>query len=756
MPISAFVSERKGKQEHLPEDLPPFGDPAAGASALDDDELDRICFRNLLAGAPETAYFKDLGSRFVRVSRGQAHSFRADSIEEVIGTTDFDHFDAAHAQPAFEAEQEIIRTGKPIIELEEEEVFPDGRPSNWVVTTKQPLLDDDGRIIGTFGLSRSITERKRLTAALEERTVELARVERELRRLLETSPDPIVRFDPALRYSFANPAAEELLGLRPDAMLGHTNRELGLVGESFAKWEAALRRVLSSELPVDLELSLGRSAPRYLHVGITPEFDDAGELAGVFVMGRDITARKLAEDELAERAVHDPLTGLANRVLLADRIQHALARLRRYPSQLAVLFFDLDRFKVINDSLGHAAGDALLVEVGRRLTALARGSDTVARFGGDEFVMLCERIRRNDDAAIIARRIGEALEEPFVHEGHPIHITASIGITTTDDATTSPAALLRDADAAMYQAKQSGHGNGSYHFFDASVRERAVARLAVEGELRSSIEEGDFRLVYQPLVTLGEEGSDRVVGFEALLRWQHPVRGLLSPADFMDVAEDTNLIVPIGKWVLDEACRQLAEWNAGRAPDDLLTMCVNVSGRQLSRADLVADVCDVLERHGLESHQLTLEITETALLEEASTSDGILWRLAGLGVRIALDDFGTGYSSLGHLRQFPVNVLKIDRAFVEGLDTARGEGAIVGAVTAMAHALGMTTVGEGIETRGEMEALRGLGCDVGQGYLIAHPLPPAEIASRHLVEPTGATIVGALSVPAPRGVAAET
>jgi diguanylate cyclase (GGDEF)-like protein/PAS domain S-box-containing protein len=736
-------------------DIPPFGDPAAGASALPDDELDRICFRNLIDGAPETAYFKDLGSRFVRVSQGHVELFRASCAADVIGTTDFDHFDASHAQPAFEAEQEIIRTGKPIIELEEEETYADGRPSTWVVTTKQPLRDGNGRIIGTFGLSRSITERKRLTAALQLRTVELARVERQLRRLLEKTPDPIVRFDRTLRYTYANPAAQELLGLDADVLLGSTNRELGPVTATIEEWEEALRLVISTEQPADLELNFGGPEPRHMHVGITPEYDDAGALAGVFVIGRDITARKIAEDALAERAVHDPLTGLANRVLLADRIQHALERLRRYPGQLAVLFFDLDRFKVINDSLGHSAGDALLAEVGRRLTEMARGSDTVARFGGDEFVMLCERIRRNEDAAIIARRIAEALAEPFVYEGQPIHVSASIGITTTADPTTSPTALLRDADAAMYLAKQSGHGSGSYHFFDASVRARAVARLAIEGELRRSIGDQDFRLVYQPLVTLDEEGGDRVVGFEALLRWQHPVRGLLAPAEFMDVAEDTNLIVPIGAWVLAEACRQLAEWNQGRGPDELLTMSVNVSGRQLSRPNLMTDVCDALEQNGLDPRLLTLEITETALLEEATASDGILWRLAGIGVRIALDDFGTGYSSLGHLRQFPVNILKIDRAFVEGLDTTRGDGAIVGAVTAMAHALGMTTVGEGIETKGEMEALRGLGCDAGQGYLIAYPLPPDEIAARHLAGQPNSTHAGATSVPAPRGVAAE-
>ena len=715
----------------------PYGDPAAGASALNDDELDRICFQNLLAGEPEMIYFKDLGGRFVRVSQGHVELFNARSTADVIGKTDFDFFAADHARQAFADEQRIIRTGEALVEVEEEETWPD-RESSWVVTTKQPLRDGDGTIIGTFGLSRSITERKRLTLELEHRTNELTKVERELRRLLETSPDPILRYDVELRLVYANPAAQELLAgsAAGESVVGHTNSELGLSSAFLDEWDPALRRVIATGEPSDFEFASGEPLSTYLHVRVNPEFDEDGAASGVFVIARDLTERKRAEDALAERAVHDPLTGLANRVLLTDRIQQALVRLERTPGRLAVLFLDLDRFKVVNDSLGHTAGDALLVEVGRRLSAVARRSDTVARFGGDEFVMLCERISALEDAAVVAGRITQALAEPVMYEGQLIHVSGSIGIATTEDSNTNPAALLRDADAAMYLAKQRGHGDGSYHFFDAGVRERAVARLTVEGELRRAIENEEFVLVYQPLVTMDDVRD--LIGFEALIRWQHPDRGLLAPSEFMGVAEDTNLIIPIGRWVLSEACRQLAEWNAMRAGDNQLTMAVNVSARQLSHPSLLTVVADALRAHGVAPHLLTIEITETSLLEEATASGAVLAELAALGVQVALDDFGTGYSSLGHLRRFQVNILKIDRSFVDGLDTGHGDAAIVAAVTAMARALGMTTIGEGIETAGQFDALRALGCDDGQGYLVAHPMSPQEISDRRTLGPNTA------------------
>ncbi|HEY0871312.1 MAG TPA: EAL domain-containing protein, partial [Acidothermaceae bacterium] len=558
-----------------------------------------------------------------------------------------------------------------------------------------PIRDDRGQIVGTFGVSRDITESKRLSAELEHRTADLVRVEAELRRLLESSPDAMVRYDVDLRHVYLNPAATAFLARPSDEVLGKTDRELGLPIDFLDQWEPALRHVLATGASAQVEFHVETPTPLFMEARMVAECGEGGRVDGVFVIARDLTDRKRAEDALAAQAVQDPLTGVANRVLLVDRLQQALVRLERHPGRLAVMFLDVDRFKVINDSVGHGAGDALLVEIARRLELTARRSDTVARFGGDEFVVLCEQVAALEDAAVMAGRITRALAEPFAYANQIIHITASIGIAVTDDPLTPPASLIRDADAAMYQAKDRGRGNGSFQFFDAGVRERAVARMEIDGQLRHAIERAEFRLFYQPLVTLDDER--RLLGVEALIRWQHPDRGLLAPAEFMAVAEDTNLIIPIGRWVLDEACRQVAQWNATRGPDDALTVAVNVSARQLSHPDLAADVAAALTRHALPAHLLTIEVTESALLEDAVTSAAIMDELAALGVQLALDDFGTGYSSLGHLRRFPVNILKIDRSFVEGLDGGGGDVAIVGAVTAMAHAMGMTTVGEGIE-----------------------------------------------------------
>jgi diguanylate cyclase (GGDEF)-like protein/PAS domain S-box-containing protein len=652
------------------------------------------------------------------------HLFNAKTADDIIGKTDFDFFTVDHAQPAFEAEQQIIATGLPIVDLEERETWPD-REDTWVVTTKMPLRDHTGRIIGTFGMSRDITQRKRLAVELEAKTARLAGVEAELRRLLESSPDAMLRYDAQLRHVYANPVALALFGRSVEDVVGSTARELGLPRDFLDIWEPALRKVIQSGDGAIVEFGIGNPDRLFFEARMVVETGDDGDVVGVFVIVRDLTDRKRAEDALALQAVQDPLTGLANRILLVDRLEQALVRLERQPGRIAVLFLDLDRFKVVNDSLGHAAGDALLIDVAGRLRLAARRSDTVARFGGDEFVMLCERLSADEDAAVIAGRITRALSAPFTYDGKTIHLTGSLGIAVTDDSGTRSDALIRDADAAMYQAKERGHGNGSYQFFDAGVRERAVARMTMEGQLHEALERAEFRLIFQPLVTLDE--SRRLLGLEALIRWQHPERGLLAPDAFMAVAEDTNLIIPIGRWVLDEACRQLALWNARRDTANPLTMAVNVSARQLGHPSLPTDVAESIARHCIEPRLLTIELTETALLEEAVTSGATLATLSALGVRLALDDFGTGYSSLGHLRRYPVDILKIDRSFVDGLDGRDGDAAIVGAVTAMAHALGMVTVGEGIETKGQFEALRALGCDEGQGFLMARPMRPEQL-----------------------------
>ena len=714
---------------------------------LDAAELDRILLHNLLSASADMIYFKDRGSRFLRASDSAAAFTGASDPQDMIGKTVRDYFTPEHVSAAFEVERMIMQTGRAVNDTEEPHLRPHTAAEETLSTSKQPLRDFDGRIIGTFGISRDITSRKIAERELIARTAELDRVGKELKTLIDTSPDPMARFDRELRYTYANPAAQAISGTAEKELLGRTNRELGDPEEFAQEWEAALRHVLATGVGAEREFSVVIAGEyRFLHTRFVPEVVEGGEVVSILAVSRDLTERRRIEEALAEQAVRDPLTGLANRTLLVSRIRQAIGLAGAEGGRLAVLFLDLDRFKLVNDSLGHAAGDELLVAVAGRLREAVRRGDLVARFGGDEFVILCEDVEGRAEAASIADRVIRCLVRPFECAGKPIHVRSSIGIALAERRGASADELLRDADAAMYQVKASGGVAGGYRFFEPAAHERAVHRIDLEHDLRQALEHGEFSLVYQPVLDLA---AGRITGAEALIRWRHPERGLLQPSEFVEVAEETHLIIPIGRWVLDEACRQLAEWNArlpaGAAGDGddsgggrrigggtrgatggwngELTLAVNLSNRQLSHdADLVGEITKSIARHGIPPRQICLEVTETSVHEASRNARSALATLSASGIQIALDDYGTGYSSLGHLRDIPVNALKIDRVFIDGLDRHRGDDAIVVAVITLAHALGMHVVAEGVESGRQRDRLRELGCDFAQGHLFSRPL----------------------------------
>ena len=470
----------------------------------------------------------------------------------------------------------------------------------------------------------------------------------------------------------------------------------------------------------------GRRAPfgvLGLHSLVRREFtsgDVAFAQALANVLG-DAFEHQVTEDDIRHRALHDPLTGLPNRVLFMDRLQQAIERLRRRDTPAAVLFLDMDRFKLVNDSLGHEVGDELLAAAAPRLKQALRSTDTVARLGADEFAILLEEIADEHDAVEMAQRVAGMFTRPFVLAGTEHFVTTSIGIALAAGGE-RPEDLIRDADAAMHRAKERGRAR--YELFDEGIRGRAISRLRVENDLRRALERDELTLDYQPQVSLGDRS---IVGVEALVRWEHPTRGRVGPADFIPVAEENGLIDPIGRWVLDRACRQAAHWYRTRPDSAPISMSVNLSAVQFRNRNLPETVADALRGANLDPVCLSLELTESVMVGYAESLMETLEALKALGVRLVLDDFGTGYSSLAYLTRLPLDALKVDRSFIDGLGTEPRDTAVTEAIIAMAHALSLQVVGEGTETELQVTELTRLGCDIAQGYHFSRPLPAREI-----------------------------
>ncbi len=548
--------------------------------------------------------------------------------------------------------------------------------------------------------------------------------------VLQSVGDGLLGLDAMGRVTFANRAAEWALQLRESAMLGRTIHDVVHRGETHSDHACELLgQALMGGHADTGEDNFYQASGATFPVEFSA-FPIGGPAGGAVLSFRDTTERKRYEERLSRQALHDHLTGLPNRRLFTDRLQQALGRSVSRGDSLAVAFIDLDRFKVVNDSMGHGAGDALLIAVGQRLTAAARPGDTVARLGGDEFAVLLEGIASPAEGMTLTEEILAAIREPFEISGRETTSGASIGLTFSSPLLPydRPEDALRDADIAMYEAKQAG---GGIAVFDSDMRATAHQQLELENDLRRAVSRNELVLMFQPEIDLG---TGRLTGMEALVRWKHPKHGLLSPAKFIALAEESDLILEVGGWVLAEGCRQLGRW-LREFPGFSGTLGINIASRQLRQPGLAAEVAGLLRNHGLQPHHICLEVTESEMMHDATAAIATLNELRAMGIEIAVDDFGTGYSSLSYLQQFPVSTLKIDRSFITPLASDESTRSIVSAIIALANALDLETVAEGIEHPGQLMALRALGCRRGQGYLFAEPLQPKAMADLLRREP---------------------
>jgi diguanylate cyclase (GGDEF)-like protein/PAS domain S-box-containing protein len=588
------------------------------------------------------------------------------------------------------------------------------------------------RMIGMVHQQQRSAQREREFAEEKARlTAEVQRHSSEQRfaSLVQHSSDLITVVGDDATITYQSPSCEHVLGYPAEELLGTrfdrlvAREDAGRVLQLLADGSGYARREGQA---IECTLRHRDGSLRQFEISHTNLLDDE-HVRGIVLNARDISERKAFEEQLAHQAFHDPVTNLPNRALFVERVRHAIGGARREGRELGVLFLDIDDFKTINDSLGHGAGDEALIDVAKRLSTSIRTSDTAARFGGDEFVVLLEDLDSTQTAVDVAERILEDLRRPLMVAGKELAVRGSIGISLLEESSSTGAEeLIRDADAAMYIAKRDR--KGGYRLFEPEMHAGVLARLELRADLQRALQDGQLELYYQPIVRLSD---GRVAGMEALLRWHHPERGLVAPGDFVPFAEETGLIVPIGRWVLREACRQAVAikdlWSEGGVAESLY-MCVNLSVKQLQHSDVIADVQDALADSGLAPELLTLEITESMLIDDPDIAVVKLKELRALGVRVAMDDFGTGYSSLSYLSRFPVDVIKMDRSFLRPEATPEAID-LSSAVVALGSSLSLEVVAEGIELDEQLARLRELGCELGQGFHFAHPMESGKLTA---------------------------
>lgn len=623
----------------------------------------------------------------------------------------------------------------------------------WVQDSARFSRKENGDVI-VDGVALDISGRKQAEEALRQS-------EQRFRSLIENATDITVILDADGIFRYISPSVKRILGYAPQRAIGHS--ALAMVHPDDAQLitqtlHKALQNPRKSQLPVEYRVRHRNGQACYLEAVATNLLHDPA-VRGIVINCHDVTQRKLAEEQLLHDAFHDALTGLPNRALFTDRLEHALRLAKRRKDYLfAVLFLDLDRFKVVNDSLGHTIGDQLLVAVARRLEGSLRNGDTVARLGGDEFVILLEDIQGINEATNIVNRLQQKITAPILLDGHEVFITASIGIALSSGEYLEPTNLLRDADTAMYRAKELGRAR--HEVFNSSMHAHALRLLQLENDLRRAIDpikypiapddrsqpaasgtsllprllrESQFIIHYQPIVSIA---NNKITGFEALVRWQHPERGLVSPNEFIPVAEETGSIVSLGRWVLRTACHQIREWQQQFQSNPPLSVSVNLSVKQFSQPDLIEYIDQVLAETELDGSSLKLEITESVLIENAESVTAMLVELRARNIHLCIDDFGTGYSSLSYLHRFPTNTLKIDRSFVSrmGVECSLGSGGIdpteiVRSIVTLSHNLGMDVVAEGVEEASQLDLLKGLKCEYAQGFFFSKPVDPQTAAA---------------------------
>jgi len=664
---------------------------------------------SIVENMPNMVFVKDAAELRFRHFNRAGERLTGYQRDQLIGKNDYDFFPREQAEFFIAKDREVLAKNSELVIGEESITRADGT-TRLLKTVKLPIPDEQGKPKYLLGISEDITDRKRAEEQL-----------RIAARAFENTADGVIIYDAQRRIISVNKSfttitgyeEQEVVGkpaefLRPAKQDDAFYRDLDSVVDEKGRWQGEMVRRRKN----------GEVYPALCSVSAVK--DDKGAVTNYVTVFNDISSFKEYEAKLEFIAHHDSLTGLPNRALFQERFRQALVRARRHKATLAVLFIDLDEFKTINDSLGHHVGDELLQVVATRLQECVRESDVVARLGGDEFTVLLDELKRSQDAARVAEKILEALAKPYSARGHELSTSASIGVSCYPEDGADVETLLKNADAAMYQAK--GHGRNNCQFFSAELNDRAYGMLLMKNSLRLALQRDEFLLHYQPRFNLT---SGAVCGMEALIRWRHPEDGEIPPAKFIPLAEETGLIVPIGEWVLRTACAQLREWRA--LGIRTMRMAVNLSPRQFRQADLTARISTILRDTGLSADDLELEITEGVVMQDPEASEKMLRELKASGIAISIDDFGTGYSSLGYLKRFPIDYLKIDRAFVRELHKNPADVAIVRAIIALARGLNMSVIAEGVELEEQGKLLTLFGCDEAQGYLYSKPRPAHEL-----------------------------